>query len=677
MAENIFQEIRDEKQKKIAFENLKSDGYRLLQEGKIDSKTYYAKTREAGIQLGLIDPKDYPGRLPGFAEGFLEILGGTAGAIGGFALGGPVGAVAGAGGGAASASLAADFLGDLLAPDMPAPSAQERITDAAITGTVDAALTAAVPIAGKALRPTIDKIVDAAQTAKKQAVSQAPNPETQLSFFERTLGLTDEAAEQAKKLAKEGVPLSLGQASSSPFVRGIYNLSSRMPLAGAPGQQQLLKTFEAVDTALNKRIAPTAKVNPLTETERSKLIQEFGMQSFKDWRNSYKSVYKKAEQEMKKQGDFFNVEPLRRVAQRNLPRSDFEKMPTDVQDLMLDINLYGDFLVAQRKRKPYRLEGLQKRSLSFDDISSLDFRLKDLSKKYDPAKSTTPNNVAYRAVTAMQDEMKRQLRNPQTSYGRLLSAGDRLFKEYMSVVEGGTGKEFQKALGRGALRPGVGRPPSKRLEDLYKNVFGDAKSPEAVKELKILIGKNRTNNLAANYLDDIFTKYLRGDKRDFGKLYNELGFDNLKSKKFEATKELLKDYQYTSADDLYDFLNILKEFPEALPDVNTFVLRSGLLRSAQSLGPTALIGTTGINVGGGVGAVAGFGMLRFLNSFLARPFNKNLLKEAAKAGKDKKQEFIQRILNSLPELPDVPASAIAVQPAVPAISGEIQERMQQ
>jgi len=672
-----YEELKEAKNKRQIFEQIKSDGYKLLQDGKIDSKTYYSKTREAGIELGLIDSKDYPGRLPGFAEGFLEILGGTAGAIGGFVLGGPVGAVAGAGGGAASASLAADFLGDLLAPDMPAPSAQERITDAAITGTVDAALTAAVPIAGKALKPAIDKIVDTAQAAKKKAISQAPDAQTQLSFFERTLGLTDEAAEQAKKLAKEGVPLSLGQASSSPFVRGVYNLSSRMPLAGAPGQQQLLKTFEAVDTALNKRIAPTAKVNPLTETERSKLIQEFGMQSFKDWRNSYKSVYKKAEQEMKKQGDFFNVEPLRRVAQRNLPRSDFEKMPTDVQDLMLDINLYGDFLVAQRKRKPYRLEGLQKRSLSFDDISSLDFRLKDLSKKYDPAKSTTPNNVAYRAVTAMQNEMKRQLRNPQTSYGRLLSAGDRLFKEYMSVVEGGTGKEFQKALGRGALRPGVGRPPSKRLEDLYKNVFGDAKSPEAVKELKILIGKNRTNNLAANYLDDIFTKYLRGDKRDFGKLYNELGFDNLKSKKFEATKELLKDYQYTSADDLYDFLNILKEFPEALPDVNTFVLRSGLLRSAQSLGPTALIGTTGINVGGGVGAVAGFGMLRFLNSFLARPFNKNLLKEAAKASKDKKQEFVKRILNSLPELPDVPASAIAVQPAVPAISGEIQERMPQ
>jgi hypothetical protein len=655
-----YEELLQQENKQQIFNELKSDGYKLLQEGKIDSKTYYAKTREAGIQLGLIDPKDYPGRLPGFAEGFLEILGGTAGAIGGFALGGPVGAVAGAGGGAASASLAADFLGDLLAPDMPAPSAQERITDAAITGTVDAALTAAVPIAGKALKPAIDKIVDTAQAAKKKAVSQAPDAETQLSFFERTLGLTDEAAEQAKKLAKEGVPLSLGQASSSPFVRGIYNLSSRMPLAGAPGQQQLLKTFEAVDTALNKRISPTAKVNPLTETERSKLIQEFGMQSFKDWRSSYKSVYKKAEQLNKQKGDYFPLANLAIRSQNALSKSELARPPKDLVQLVDDITKNAD------------------KKINYNDVDVLGNRISTLSGKYDPArKGPEADQDAYRIITSIQDQFKKQIRDPNDQAGRLILAGDRLFKEYMSVVEGGTGKEFQKALGRGALRPGIGRPPSKRLEDLYKNVFTDAKSPEAVKELKILIGKDRTNNLAANYLDDIFTKYLRGDKRDFGKLYNELGFDNLKSKKFEATKELLKDYQYTSADDLYDFLNILKEFPEALPDVNTFVLRSGLLRSAQSLGPTALIGTTGINVGGGVGAVAGFGMLRFLNSFLARPFNKNLLKEAAKAGKDKKQEFIQRILNSLPELPDVPASAIAVQPAVPAISGEIQERMQQ
>ena len=254
-----------------------------------------------------------------------------------------------------------------------------------------------------------------------------------------------------------------------------------------------------------------------------------------------------------------------------------------------------------------------------------------------------------------------------------MSAGDRLFKEYMSVVEGKTGKEFQKALGRGALRPGVGRPPSQRVEDLYYKTFGDAKSPESVKELKNLIGAKKVNELAGNYLDDIFTKYLKTEKRDFGKLYNELGFDNLKSKRFAATQELLKDYRYTDADKLYEFLNVLKQFPEALPDVNTFILRSGLLRSAQSLGPAALIGTTGISAGGGIGAFAGFGFLRLLNNFLSQPFNRALVKNASKAGKERKEELMKRFLNSIPKLPDVPASAVAVQPAVPLVTDQLQE----
>ena len=83
-----YKELKDIENKQQIFDEIKSDGYRALQEGKIDAKTYYAKTREIGIELGLIDPRDYPGRLPGFAEGFLEVLGGVGGAI--------VGGVAGA-----------------------------------------------------------------------------------------------------------------------------------------------------------------------------------------------------------------------------------------------------------------------------------------------------------------------------------------------------------------------------------------------------------------------------------------------------------------------------------------------------------------------------------------------------------------------------------------------------
>jgi hypothetical protein len=677
MSENIFQDIKEEKQAKIAFEQLKSDGYRLMQEGKIDAKTYYSKTRDAGIELGLISPQDYPGRLPSWAEGFLEVVGGVGGAIVGGIAGapaGPAGIIAGAGAGAGvgsgSGSLAADFLGDLLAPDMPAPSASERIKDAAITGAIDTGLTVAVPVAGKALKPAVTKIVDKAKGLKEAAVKKSSDPDSTLSFLERQMGITDEAAEQAVKLADEGIDLSLGQASTSPFVRGVYNLTSRMPLAGTPGQKQLAKTFEQVDKALSKRISPTAKRTPMTEVERSKMIKEFGLQSFKDWRNSYTSVYRKAKELNKKKGNFFDTTNLIRTVNTVYPKSRFTDAPKDVLDLFNEIRLYRpDFVVGRRGVTEVQPK------LSYNDVEALDTKLTNLAKKYDPATGSVANNYAYRSITALQDSMKRQLRDPKDQAGRLMAAGDRLFKEYMAVVEGKTGKEFQKALGRGALRPGVGRPPSQRIEDLYAKTFSDAKSPESVKELKNIIGTKKVNELAANYLDDLFNKYLKSEKRDFGKLYNELGFDNLKSKRYAATQELLKDYQFTKAEDLFEFLNILKQFPEALPDVNTFILRSGLLRSAQSLGPTALIGTTGISAGGGVGAFAGFGFLRLLNQFLSNPFDKSLFRSATKNVAGKKEEFMKRFLSRIPKLPDspVPPSALAVQPAVPLVSEQVQQ----
>ena len=60
-------------------------------------------------------------------------------------------------------------------------------------------------------------------------------------------------------------------------------------------------------------------------------------------------------------------------------------------------------------------------------------------------------------------------------------------------------------------------------------------------------------------------------------------------------------------------------------------------------------------------------------NFLSKPFNKNALKNFEKSSEEQKKNFIRKFLDSIPQLPDVPASAIAVQPAVPFVSEEIQK----
>ena len=142
---------------------------------------------------------------------------------------------------------------------------------------------------------------------------------------------------------------------------------------------------------------------------------------------------------------------------------------------------------------------------------------------------------------------------------------------------------------------------------------------------------------------------------------------------YEATKELLKTYKHTNIDDLSNFLGALKEFPEVLPEVNQFIQRSGMLRAASSLGPSAVVGMTGASTSGGIGAFAGLGMMYGLNKFLAKPFNKDLIKNASAGNKEAQKKLLTRFLEYLPQsLPSgMPAAALGVQPLVPLVEDQL------
>lgn len=660
-----LKEIQQRQEAEKIFEELKIEGSRYLKEGKIDAKTYYEKVRNAGVELGIIGENEYPGRLPKWVEPTLQVIGGIGGAIGGGLVAGPPGAIVGAGGGSATASLATDFLGDLLSPDMPSPSAGQRLKDAAVTGAIDTGVTAATFGAGKVLSPALKKAIEGSKNIGSKIKSSIPSSDKGIGVVEKGLGITEDAASKAATLGSEGIELSLGQATSNPLMQGAYNLTSRMPIVGTPGRTQLENVYAQVNNALNKRISPLAKAKPLTESERSELIKKVGLENFNTWRNSYSAVYKKADQLNKAKGDFFDTSSLVATASRYSPKSKFTDVPADLKNVLDDILLYGsDFSVGPK--------GLAKlnppKKLNFNDVDALDTRLSDLAKKYDPASSSkVPNNYAYRTANALLDTMKRELRKPNDQAGRLRMAADKMFKNYMGLVENQTGRQFQKTLGRGSLRPGIGRPATDRLENLYAKTFGENKSPEAVRELRNLIGDENVNKLAGTYLDDIFKKYIKPDGGDFNKLYDELGLSNPRSLKYEATEELLKTYKHTNIDDLSKFLGALREFPEVLPDVNTFIMRSGILRASSSVTPGVIAGATGAGAG-----PMGIGLLYGINKFLSIPFNKNLVREASTQNKSKLKELIERFRSFLPEamqeLPQgVTPGILAAQPISPAV----------
>ncbi|HBY67695.1 MAG TPA: hypothetical protein DEG69_08050 [Flavobacteriaceae bacterium] len=107
-------------------------------------------------------------------------------------------------------------------------------------------------------------------------------------------------------------------------------------------------------------------------------------------------------------------------------------------------------------------------------------------------------------------------------------------------------------------------------------------------------------------------------------------------------------------------------FPEVLPDVNTFIMRAGALRAASNLGPSAVIGATGATAG-----VPAIGLLYGFNKFLSLPFNKDLVNKAVKSNPEGIKALLRKFLDSLPVIPDMPVSSIAVQPLVPFVEQEI------
>ena len=195
-----FQELKNKEEAQEIFNQVKLDGSRLLREGKIDKKTYYAKTREAGIELGLIDPNEYPSRgLPDWVESAFEIGGGIAGTIGGAIAGSLPGAVAGATGGTAAGSLAYDYLGDLLAPDMPSPSTKERFIDAGITGLTSGALTAVAPVVAKPIEAAVRGIASGVKSGSKLFISK------KFLKFKISINALDVTLISAKKTTKKKI----------------------------------------------------------------------------------------------------------------------------------------------------------------------------------------------------------------------------------------------------------------------------------------------------------------------------------------------------------------------------------------------------------------------------------------------------------------------------------------
>lgn len=231
------------------FTNYKGVGSTLLQTGRIDSKEYYERVRNKGIQLGLIGEDEYPTTLPSALEPVMRVTGATIGALAGI-RGGLTGASAGAGvGGAAATALFQEF-SEFMNPDLPMMPMGEKMKRVGTAGAVDAGGTLAFGIAGNAIGGLINR---GKQLSSRGATNLSKRTDEELnkignSIPERKVGIltkfltsqTDENIAYMNKLSAEverqGLTPALGMVAK-PAIRAYFQAAGRMPVAGTPQRE--------------------------------------------------------------------------------------------------------------------------------------------------------------------------------------------------------------------------------------------------------------------------------------------------------------------------------------------------------------------------------------------------------------------------------------------------------
>jgi|TARA_R110000851_G_scaffold92362_1_gene201561 hypothetical protein len=724
-SQRTFADRADEKKRREEFEFLKSHGQALLDAGEIDEKQFNAATRQGAIDFGLLAPDEYP-QGSRFIKPATQILGGVAGALAG-TPGGPGAVPVGAGLGAGLGTALGENIDEYFYPNLPRQPKEDLAEEMLTTGAVDAALTAAIPMlggaglrmvgkgataTGKGVTETGRKWLNKAQDKLPEGAPKTPTRAGVAGFVDKALGVDENANALATKLAeKYGIEMSLGQASSSPFVQAIYQLTSRMPVVGRAGSKQFQRSFDQIDAQLQKFTRTTEpQQNPFfaasgvpgqqgtlkTVSEMSGELEGEILENLAKRQGSYTAKYQEADRLMAARGDFFDVAALTKVADEAFSKGDFSRaaMPGNLKRLLNELRPQQAKPQTDALSKKYRFAAPSREAAKplqpIEEVNALESWAKNIRDNYDPTKSGTKDvsTAAYRTANAIVKELQDQRLKQTGEAGRLHREAHNEFGQYMDFLQTRTGKAITGVSGAAKTR-GVGLTDTAKnpVEELLDRVMGTNKSPEAVRELRGLVSPRTMQNMAAHRLDDLFTKHIKSDKKDFTALFDELGFGEGQKRglAYETSRELFKDFDNVSLDELEWFLGALKEYPEMLPDINQFVLRSGALRAAGSIGPTMLTGAAGFGAGGGLGAAAGMGLMWGLNSFLARPFARtvgkdmvdkglNALSEAQK--KNFLTQFTQFLKEMVPDVPqNVPVGALAAQPFVPTLTEDVQGMM--
>ena len=685
------------------FENYKSAGNALVEANKIDKKEYYRKVRQKGIELGIYGADEYPDLLPKGVKTTMQVVGGVVGGIAG-SFGSPVvGTSIGAGVGSGTATALADKLGGYLNPDLPRPDNDEVVADAIAVGTIDGLLTVGTFGVGKALKLATDparkmlgrgkdlaaKKVD---DAKKLATEQGAVVDDNLTMLSRAAQPPQRKKEALQFLRDEvqptigrNVEVPIGVTTGIKVLEAMFNLTSRMPFM--IGRKKILDLYEA----LEDYTATVFNPKQLTVEQRSKAIKDASVKYVEDMETAANDLYKSGWDKLEKE-TFDNTGVQNTISKhfsREVTKETKEKTgqiilsPRQVKDTFKVTESQSqsakEFVEMPNKLTDYVNKIFARDKLSGEDLKEILEELTVQANRYDPYPSKkgiqtaldSGNRRAYEAIKDIKKSVKDTIYNSGKDGATELADGDRKFTKLMNLMNTKNIKLIESKVGQLRNLSGYKKHYEQYGDTVAQDFFEKGTSVQQLRELKKTIGKDDFNDIASGHIDDILKKHLTFDADEpsvnMAALKQELGLTNKNSLKYARTKEMISGFDNMTMERFEGFLNMIQQFPSAIPDLNQFIMRSGTLRLASGATGAALIGSSAFT--GGVSGMVGFGTLYLANYLLSQPSLKKIASLAATSGskgtqyqtilKNKFLNLIRRVNNLYKDLPQGQGSLAA------------------
>lgn len=549
-------------------------------------------------------PAETPEPFPGSTMG-ATALGGMAGAAVGAPLG-PLGLVAGGALGAGAGYLGKQNLDRALAaagalPDVALPTTEEVLRRTASEMTADAALSGGAVAVGQLYRMGRRALGEWVATAEGRYLSQA-----------------------AKRL---GIGLGTADVTSSRMLRGYSKIVGRLPFFATPFREaEARKAGEVLAARENllHRLGPSVGV-----AQAGVDLREGANEVFRAFRRAANEKYEAA---------------LKLADERTVV------VPTDETRKALD-----EVAEDMAKRRPVTETGapIEGGLHPAADFAAKYSKLSDklTVRQYDGLLEDL--DVAMRAAKEQGYDVRSLVhikRAVEEDFARM--AGDeeavRLFREAddfytrgMRTFETPTAQKIRR-VERRPFRVGLSKPGALNEDELFR-VMWNAKSSQAIRDLRELVGETAFQRAARTYIESAWDKAIVSAEK--GKVFNPetfartLGLHNPRSVEYQSLEESLRGGPLTT-EDLQEFTRVVKAaFKEGVPDPSALVSRrivlGGVRSGVRSLMPfTAATATStgagGIfgGPGGAAGALLATALARRGSTLLSRPVELRLLTDA-------------------------------------------------